>query len=108
MQHFFVYGTLAPGCPNEHILAPIEGMWREGTVKGTLYHEGWGAEQGYPGIVLDDAGEKVPGMLFSSEALNEHWNMLDEFEGEGYQRTSGMVALEDGSHVEAQIYSLRI
>lgn len=84
MQHFFVYGTLAPGCPNEHILAPIKGLWREGTVKGTLYHEGWGAEQGYPGIVLD------------------------EFEGEGYQRTPVTVALEDGSQIEAQIYSLRI
>lgn len=55
-DRLFVYGTLAPGRPNEHVLADVEGTWEPATVKGTLLQEGWGAAAGYPGIVLDDRG----------------------------------------------------
>ena len=27
IQRLFVYGTLAPGQPNEHVLGDIEGSW---------------------------------------------------------------------------------
>ena len=27
-HEFFVYGTLAPGRPNEHVLEPLDGTWR--------------------------------------------------------------------------------
>jgi hypothetical protein len=50
----FVYGALAPGRPNEHVLADVPGEWEPGTVRGTLLQEGWGAAEGYPGIVLDE------------------------------------------------------
>ncbi|MEM6768042.1 MAG: gamma-glutamylcyclotransferase, partial [Bacteroidota bacterium] len=56
MNKLFVYGTLGPGRPNEHILSSIGGSWQAGSVKGNLYEEGWGAVMGFPGIVLDEAG----------------------------------------------------
>jgi gamma-glutamylcyclotransferase (GGCT)/AIG2-like uncharacterized protein YtfP len=69
MTHrLFVYGTLAPGRPNEHVLADVPGEWEPATVTGTLFQEGWGAAVGYPGIVLDEHGGEVEGFLFSSSA----------------------------------------
>ena len=32
MERLFVYGTLAPGRPNEHVLGEIEGSWEAATV----------------------------------------------------------------------------
>jgi gamma-glutamylcyclotransferase (GGCT)/AIG2-like uncharacterized protein YtfP len=103
----FVYGTLAPGRPNEHVLADVPGEWEPATVMGTLLQEGWGAAVGYPGIVLDKRGGEVRGVLFSSESLAEHWARLDEFEGEGYERVLTTVKLKDGTAVDAYIYRLR-
>lgn len=107
MTHrLFVYGTLAPGRPNEHVLADVPGEWEPATVTGTLFQEGWGEAAGYPGIVLDEHGGEVEGFLFSSESLAEHWDRLDEFEGEGYERVLTTVKLKDGSAVDAYIYRL--
>ena len=63
---FAVYGTLAPGRPNHHQLRGLSGRWIEGTVRGQLLQEGWGAEIGYPGIVLDLDGPTVGVQLFES------------------------------------------
>ena len=30
-----VYGTLAPGRPNHHVLAPLGGEWADGLIEGT-------------------------------------------------------------------------
>jgi gamma-glutamylcyclotransferase (GGCT)/AIG2-like uncharacterized protein YtfP len=49
-EHLFVYGTLAPGRPNEHVLEPLDGTWRRATVRGDLLDVGWGAEHGYPAL----------------------------------------------------------
>lgn len=107
MTHrLFVYGTLAPGRPNAHVLADIPGEWEPATVSGTLLQEGWGAAAGYPGTVLDPRGGEVDGFLFSSEKLAEHWTRLDEFEGEGYERVVTAVKCKDGSVVDAYIYKL--
>ena len=107
MTHrLFVYGTLAPGRPNEHILADIPGTWEPATVRGMLYPEGWGAAAGYPGIVLDANGSEVSGLLFTSETLAAHWSRLDEFEGEGYERLIASAMLNDGTTVDAYIYQL--
>lgn len=76
LHRLFVYGTLAPGRPNEHILADIPGEWESATVLGTLHQQGWGAAAGYPGIVLDGQGSEVEGFLFSAETLAEHWARL--------------------------------
>lgn len=107
MPHrLFVYGTLAPGQPNAHELAGLPGTWQPATVIGLLLPEGWGAAAGYPGLVLDTAGETVAGQIFQSDALPCHWARLDAFEGEGYRRTLTAVRLDDGSTVEAYVYCL--
>lgn len=108
MTHrLFVYGSLAPGRPNAHVLDQVPGTWEPATIRGELRPEGWGAAIGYPGIVLDERGEEIAGLVFSSEALDAHWARLDLFEGEGYRRVPASVTLEDGSVVQAQVYALR-
>ena len=107
VERLFVYGTLGPGRPNEHVLSAIGGSWEAAVVNGTLRAEGWGAAVGYPGIELNEQGGEVEGFLFSSEKLSGHWVALDEFEGEAYERVLAEVKLKDGSLVDAYIYTLR-
>ncbi|MEM7293251.1 MAG: gamma-glutamylcyclotransferase family protein [Pseudomonadota bacterium] len=106
-DRLFVYGTLGPGRPNEHVMSEIGGTWMNAKVKGTLRDVGWGAQQGYPGIDLDKNGDDVDGFLFTSPNLPAHWKALDNFEGEGYERVITRVRLENGETVDAYIYQLR-
>ncbi len=106
IERLFVYGTLGPGRPNEHVLGAIGGSWETATVTGILRQEGWGAAMGYPGIDLDEHGGEVKGFLFTSENLSGHWAVLDEFEGEVYERVLTKVTLKGGSTVDAYIYTL--
>ena len=105
-QRLFVYGTLAPGRSNAHLLADVPGTWEPATAIGTLVPEGWGAAAGYPGIILDDRGSTVAGFLFSSETLAAHWPRLDAFEGDGYARVLTRVTRQDGTTVDAYVYAL--
>lgn len=105
-DRLFVYGTLAPGRPNAHILADIPGTWSPATVRGTLHAEGWGAAQGYPALVPDADGDAVHGLVFASETLAAHWPRIDAFEGDGYARVAVVAQLEDGSQVDAFVYAL--
>ena len=107
VNRLFVYGTLAPGRPNEHLLSDVPGSWETATVKGILLQDGWGAAAGYPGIVLNEHGDEVHGFVFASERLAEHWSKLDEFEGEEYERVLTKAKLKDGRTVDAYIYNLR-
>jgi gamma-glutamylcyclotransferase (GGCT)/AIG2-like uncharacterized protein YtfP len=99
------YGTLAPGRANHHQLAGLEGDWRTGTVRGRLREEGWAAELGYPGLVLDQEGVELEVQLFQSADLPEHWSRLDAFEGEGYRRVVTSVRTAEGE-VDACVYVL--
>ncbi|MEF2278795.1 gamma-glutamylcyclotransferase [Deinococcus sp. YIM 134068] len=90
------YGTLAPGRPNHHQLADLQGSWQNGTVRGWLVAEGWGASLGYPGLILDDAGDTIEVQVFESADLPFHWSRLDEFEGPGYQRVTAVVEVARG------------
>ena len=101
-----VYGTLAPGRSNHHELAGIEGTWRQGVVHGHLVASGWGAAEGYPGIRLDPDGPRVDVSVLESQDLPDHWQRLDEFEGEEYERVMASVSC-DGELIEASIYALR-
>jgi gamma-glutamylcyclotransferase (GGCT)/AIG2-like uncharacterized protein YtfP len=105
-DRLFVYGTLAPGRPNAHVLADMPGEWEPATTTGTLVPDGWGAAAGYPGIVLDAQGGVVNGFLFSSTALADHWPRLDAFEGDGYVRVATRVTRHDGTTVDAYVYAL--
>ena len=107
IERLFVYGTLAPGRPNERVLGAIGGTWEPAIVTGTLRPEGWGAKMGYPGIDIDEQGNEVEGFLFSSENLSSHWAALDEFEGKAYKRVLAKVKRKDGSAVDAYIYALK-
>jgi gamma-glutamylcyclotransferase (GGCT)/AIG2-like uncharacterized protein YtfP len=107
IERLFVYGTLGPGRPNEHVLSAVDGSWETATVTGTLRQEGWGAAMGYPGIDLDEHGGEVEGFLFSSENLSDHWTAIDEFEGDAYERVMAKVKLTDNRIVNAYIYTLR-
>ena len=102
----FVYGTLAPGRPNAHVLGPLEGTWHPATIRGTLYPEGWGATLGYPAVVLDPMGPEVPGLIFTSPDLQTHWPRIDAFEGPGYRRTTTTARVQDGTAVEVEVYAL--
>ena len=106
-EKLFVYGTLGPNRPNAHILEDIGGSWEEGSVTGILKEEGWGAAMGYPAIILDSKGTEVRGFVFNSKYLSKHWKMLDDFEGNAYQRVITQVTLLDGTVTEAYLYTLR-
>jgi gamma-glutamylcyclotransferase (GGCT)/AIG2-like uncharacterized protein YtfP len=107
MDRLFVYGSLAPGRPNQHILAGVPGSWETASVTGTLREEGWGAAMGFPGLDLDDNGERIEGFVLSSDQLAEHWARLDAFEGDAYARVPATVRLASGHRVEAYVYVLR-
>jgi gamma-glutamylcyclotransferase (GGCT)/AIG2-like uncharacterized protein YtfP len=107
MDHLFVYGSLQPGGRNEYMLAGLDGEWRPAIVRGVLLDRGWGADVAYPGLVIDDSGPPVPGLLFSSTGLSARLPALDEFEGESYERRSVTARLEDAEEVEAWVYAVR-
>ena len=107
MERLFIYGSLQPGGPNEHVLAEIGGDWEPAVVKGNLLEEGWGASMGYPGLVIDERGNDVHGHVFASSNLSAKWTYLDQLEGEEYERTVASVTLLRGEQVQAHIYVLR-
>jgi gamma-glutamylcyclotransferase (GGCT)/AIG2-like uncharacterized protein YtfP len=76
VKKLFVYGTLGPGRPNEHVLKAIGGRWECATVRGKLRQEGWGAEMGYLGIDLDENGEEIDGFLFFHRSQAPAWECL--------------------------------
>ena len=81
-----VYGTLAPGRPNHHVLAPLGGEWTDGLIEGDLLSLGWGAELGYPGFRPRVGGEAVEVQVLTAPLLASAWPDLDHFEGPGYER----------------------
>ena len=107
MEALFVYGSLQPGGPNEHVLADLGGRWEAGAVRGHLRESGWGAELGYPGLVLDEGGAEVAGSVLFSPALAASWERLDAFEGSEYVRRQARVTLGGGGSVRANVYVLR-
>ena len=108
MQRLFVYGTLAPGRPNHHILEDVPGTWQPAVLRGNLHDEGWGAALGSPGIVPSPDGADVEGFVFSAESLEQHWQRLDAFEGDGYERVEVTVRLSGGEELDAFVYALRL
>lgn len=106
-ERLFVYGTLGPGRPNEHVMLKIGGSWEAASLKGHLEHAGWGAAMGFPGLVIHNDGEEIQGHTFLSENFADHWDYLDEFEGSEYERVLTTVRLTEGQLVEAFVYTLR-
>ncbi|MEO0366318.1 MAG: gamma-glutamylcyclotransferase [Pseudomonadota bacterium] len=106
MDRLFVYGTLAPGRANSHILADVSGDWIPAGVRGHLKPEGWGADLGYPAMIPDASAPLIEGFIFESDQLHEHWARLDEFEGDAYCRVQDTARLSTGASVSAYVYAL--
>ncbi|PHO12196.1 gamma-glutamylcyclotransferase [Malaciobacter halophilus] len=106
MNKIFIYGTLAPGKPNEHILSDLKGSWEDAYVYGSLLKEGWGSDLGFPGIVLDNQKDIVDGFIFTSSELKNKLTFLDQFEGIEYKRVTTIAYLKSGEECEVYIYVL--
>jgi gamma-glutamylcyclotransferase (GGCT)/AIG2-like uncharacterized protein YtfP len=85
-ERLAVYGSLAPGRQNHHIVEPLGGEWTAGVIEGDLAQFGWGAAIGYPALRLRPSGPAVPVQVLTSTALPAAWASLDEFEGPEYCR----------------------
>lgn len=112
----FVYGTLAPGQVNAHILGALDGAWTRAKVRGVLCDAGWGAAHGFPGLRLfrsttssnDAPSDFVSGLLFESERLREMWSELDEFEGADYRCELTQAIFEDGTTKPCVVYAVDV
>lgn len=107
-NRLFVYGTLAPGRSNAHVLADVPGTWQPAHVRGTVHHVTWGPAAGYPGLVLGENAGETQGQVFTSDELPAHWARLDDFEGDGYTRVAVTATLDSGATVQAFTYVLSV
>ncbi|MEO0574345.1 MAG: gamma-glutamylcyclotransferase family protein [Pseudomonadota bacterium] len=107
MERIFIYGSLQPGGPNEHVLADVDDCWEAAVVTGKLVNSGWGASLGYPGLVLDECGQEVQGQILTSTELGAKWAELDQLEGDEYVRTELIALLRNGEKVCAYAYVLK-
>ena len=85
-ERLAVYGSLAPGRANHHVVAPLGGAWTDGVVEGDLTRFGWGVAIGYPALRLRPGGPPVLVRVLASPALPAAWDDLDAFEGAEYRR----------------------
>ena len=105
-QTLAVYGTLAPGQPNHHVVAPLGGEWTDGVIEGDLFPEGWGATLGYPACRPRTGGPSVAVKVLSAPALLAAWPAIDRFEGPGYRRILVPVFTREGRlYTVANLYA---
>jgi gamma-glutamylcyclotransferase (GGCT)/AIG2-like uncharacterized protein YtfP len=101
-----VYGTLAPGRSNHHVVAPLGGSWTEGWIEGDLLAVGWGATLGYPAFRPRIGGPAVPVWVLTAATLPAAWPALDRFEGPGYRRILVPVFTDERRlHTVANLYA---
>lgn len=100
-----VYGTLAPGQPNHHVVAPLGGEWTDGVIEGDLYPVGWGATLGYPAFRPRPGGAAVAVKVLTAAALEAAWPELDRFEGAEYRRILVPV-FSPGGQDERRLYAV--
>jgi gamma-glutamylcyclotransferase (GGCT)/AIG2-like uncharacterized protein YtfP len=100
-----VYGTLAPGQPNHHVVAPLGGRWTDGVIEGDLCPTGWGATLGYPAFRPRAGGPTVAVKVLAAPALAAAWPDLDRFEGAEYRRIL-MPVFSPGPADERRLYTV--
>lgn len=98
-----VYGTLAPGEVNYHVIANIPGRWQQGWVRGVLRRIG-----PYPAFQWKLPGKQIPVKVFYSSQLNQHWVGLDRFEGSSYRRILCPIEPAGGRVLVANIYEAKL
>lgn len=94
-----IYGTLAPGRSNHHVVADIEGDWIDVAIRGHRFTARWRDSPGYPGFRPDPEGPIVEALVLASDEMSAHWDRLDHFEGPGYQRIEIEVFDRTGTEV---------
>jgi gamma-glutamylcyclotransferase (GGCT)/AIG2-like uncharacterized protein YtfP len=85
----------------------IGGDWQKASVHGTIHILDWGPDKGLPALVLAEQDPLIMGYLFSTEKLEQNWQMLDEFEGFQYERVVAEVILESGEKIDAWTYVMK-
>lgn len=93
-----VYGTLAPGQPNHHVIAGIAGSWFDCVVRGSVR-----LERGLPVFAWNPSGPEVRAQLFVSADLPKSWSQIDDFEGSAYRRHLIPVK-QEGDFAVANVY----
>lgn len=104
-HRIFVYGTLMPKSSEGHRLKKIGGSWQDAYIYCFYDQEGWGMTEGYPGIVVPGP-HLLTGYLFSSLNLPQHWDSLDDYEGDRYLRQLVEVTVLPDTKVLAHTYVL--
>jgi len=102
-----VYGSLAPGEANHHVISHIKGIWLKAFIKGKIIDNGWSTRTGYPEFqrTFDSGSNTIEVLAFMSEELDNYWEDIDAFEGtELYNRTRISCKLEGGQIISAFIY----
>jgi gamma-glutamylcyclotransferase (GGCT)/AIG2-like uncharacterized protein YtfP len=105
MEYVFVYGTLLKHFNNE-VLQPIQTYLQEvsiGLVKAELYDLGQ-----YPGLVeITGAAHTVKGEVYSVAEPDKVFAVLDEYEGEEYERKRKLIRLNDSKTIRCWVYVYR-
>lgn len=96
------YGSLRRNEKNHGVVADIPGKWCQGTIRGFVFK--W---NGYPIYNADLDGAEIVVDLLESDALPDHFERLDEFEGTDYQRNLVVVAIDD-TLLFSNVYSGRV
>jgi gamma-glutamylcyclotransferase (GGCT)/AIG2-like uncharacterized protein YtfP len=76
-----VYGSLAPGEANHHVVEGLIGRWDPCVITGSIE-----MHDGYRIFRWDEKGSRVDAQLLSSPKLPGAWPEIDEFEGADYRR----------------------
>lgn len=101
MDRLFVYGTLRPGCQNQHAERLAKSARHIGlaSMSGRLQ---WLGE--YLALTPSTCKQdRVPGDVFEG-VTPELFERLDEYEGTEYLRQIGEVTMEDGRTLPAYFY----
>lgn len=94
-----VYGSLAPGEANHHLVAGLGGEWRPCVITGTLE-----IHNGYRILRWARDGARIDAQMLISPELPRSWPRLDEFEGRDYRRIV-IPAEVGGRQVLANVYT---
>ena len=102
-----VYGTLAPGESNFHVVQSLGGEWSQGRVQGVRFTLQVGHDVGYPGFRWIPDDPPLPIHLLTSAQLPGDWDRLDRFEGADYCRILVPLEMDKDSYTVANLYECR-
>ncbi|MGZ8866812.1 MAG: gamma-glutamylcyclotransferase family protein [Thermoanaerobaculia bacterium] len=94
-----VYGSLAPGEANHHIVEGLKGRWFPCVITGSIE-----MHDGHRVFRWDEKGSRIDAQLLSSPKLPGAWPEIDEFEGAGYRRRVIPVEV-GGKRLLANVYT---